>query len=389
MTYLLQSGILRIAVAIVATALVGGAAAMWVERDVNADLRSMSDAVWWAFVTLTTVGYGDRVPATLAGRVIGIGLAFAGVVLAALLTGRIASTRVERSLREGRGMTDLSQLKNHFVICGWKVALDALLRDLVAIDPSLGSEQFVLIAAVDPAKVEAVRSQADFRQLHFVSGDPLEDAVLARANVSHARRILILADDTGAHSPAEADARTVMTVITVAELAPEAYICAELLDPKYQKQLEAAGADEMILTQHNSRVLLANAAVGTGISGIFYALMTGESGGGLITASFSPEFVGRPFRELRKHYVDADGSLLVGLVENTGNVQQRKREALREAQRTPDVSQLVENLRRVKHVEPNVPVLNPADDYVIPRHSLAILIQRGPIVEPDLRAEGA
>ena len=375
--------------AIVVTALVGRTAAMLVERSENADLRTISDAVWWAFVTLKTVGYGDRVPTTLAGRVIGVGLAFAGVVLAALLTGRIASAWVERSLREGRGMTDLSQLKDHFVICGWKGALDALLRDLVAIDPSLRSEPFVIIASVDPDKVEAVRGQADLRELHFVSGDPLEEAVLARANVRQARRILVLADDTGTQSPAETDARTVMTVITVAELAPRPTSAPELLDPKYQKQLEAAGADEMILTQHNSRVLLANAAVGTGISGIFYALMTGESGGGLITASFSPEFVGRPFCELRKHYLDADGSLLVGLVENTGNVQQRKREALREAQRTPDISQLVENLRRVKHVEPHVPMLNPADDYVILLHSLAILIQRRSIVEPDSRAEGA
>ena len=315
-------------------------------------------------------------PATLAGRAIGIGLAFAGVVLAALLTGRLASAWVERSLKEGRGMTDLSKLKGHFVICGWKAALDALLGDLVAIDPTLRSEQFVLIAAVDPDKVEAIRGRTDIRQLHFVNGDPLEEAVLARANVRQARRILVLADDTGTHSAAEADARTVMTVITVAELAPEAYVCAELLDPKYQKQLEAAGADEMILTQHNSRVLLANAAVGTGISGIFYALMTGESGGGLVTAPFSEEFIGRPFVDLREHYAETDGLLLVGLVENTGNVQERKHEALREAQRTPDISQLVENLRRVKNVEPHVPVLNPTDDYVIPRHSLAILIQR-------------
>ncbi|HJO04000.1 MAG TPA: potassium channel family protein [Acidobacteriota bacterium] len=184
MAYLLQSGILRIAVAIVVTALVGGGAAMLVERGENAGLQSISDAVWWAFVTLTTVGYGDRVPATFAGRVIGIGLAFAGVVMAALLTGRIASAWVERSLREGRGMTDLSKLKNHFVICGWKAALDALLRDLVAIDSSLRLEQFVLIASVAPDKVEAVRSQAELQQLHFVNGDPLEEAVLARANVA-------------------------------------------------------------------------------------------------------------------------------------------------------------------------------------------------------------
>ena len=75
MTYLLQSGIFRITLAIVVTALVGGVAALLVERGENAGLESISDAVWWAFVTLTTVGYGGRVPHTLAGRFIGVGLA--------------------------------------------------------------------------------------------------------------------------------------------------------------------------------------------------------------------------------------------------------------------------------------------------------------------------
>ena len=117
--------------------------------------------------------------------------------------------------------------------------------------------------------------------------------------------------------------------------------------------------------------------MGTGISGIFYSLMTGKSGTGLVTRSFSADFVGKTFQELRDHYSQSDGSLLVGLVENAGNLTARKRQALRRAQKTANVSELVESLQRVKEVESHQPMLNPPDDYIVPSHSLAVLIKRG------------
>jgi len=55
------------------------------------DFDSVWDAVWWAFVTVTTVGYGDEVPTTVAGRVIGILLMFVGIGFLATLTAAVAS----------------------------------------------------------------------------------------------------------------------------------------------------------------------------------------------------------------------------------------------------------------------------------------------------------
>ncbi len=58
----------------------------------GSNIRSASDALWWGFVTVTTVGYGDQYPVTNLGRTIGTFLLFAGVALFSVLTGFIANT---------------------------------------------------------------------------------------------------------------------------------------------------------------------------------------------------------------------------------------------------------------------------------------------------------
>lgn len=53
----------------------------------NANITSASDAIWWAYVTITTVGYGDRFPTTNWGRIVGILVMTAGVGLFGTLAG--------------------------------------------------------------------------------------------------------------------------------------------------------------------------------------------------------------------------------------------------------------------------------------------------------------
>ena len=45
----------------------------------DAQITNLIDAFWWASATVTTVGYGDVVPVTEVGRLIGIGLMFVGI----------------------------------------------------------------------------------------------------------------------------------------------------------------------------------------------------------------------------------------------------------------------------------------------------------------------
>ena len=66
----------------------------------NANITSASDAIWWAYVTITTVGYGDQYPVSNAGRVVGIFVMTAGVGLFGTLSGFLANLFLAPSAAE-------------------------------------------------------------------------------------------------------------------------------------------------------------------------------------------------------------------------------------------------------------------------------------------------
>jgi len=56
-----------------------------------ANILTASDAIWWTYVTITTVGYGDRFPVTTMGRLVGILVLTMGVAVFATFAGFISS----------------------------------------------------------------------------------------------------------------------------------------------------------------------------------------------------------------------------------------------------------------------------------------------------------
>ena len=70
---------------------VGALVAYYAEHATNPGFKTYRDSLWWATVTLTTVGYGDIVPETSAGRWAAVVIMLTGVAVLGLLAGSLAS----------------------------------------------------------------------------------------------------------------------------------------------------------------------------------------------------------------------------------------------------------------------------------------------------------
>jgi voltage-gated potassium channel len=66
----------------------------------DSNIKTAGDAFWWAFVTVTTVGYGDKFPLSTEGRIVACILMAVGVGLFGTFTGFIASLFVEPELTQ-------------------------------------------------------------------------------------------------------------------------------------------------------------------------------------------------------------------------------------------------------------------------------------------------
>lgn len=88
-----QNALLTVGFLVLCVLEFGALAILTAERySPDANIKNASDAIWWAYVTITTVGYGDRYPVTNWGRIVGLFVMTAGVGLFGTLSGFLANS---------------------------------------------------------------------------------------------------------------------------------------------------------------------------------------------------------------------------------------------------------------------------------------------------------
>jgi voltage-gated potassium channel len=93
----------RVLIAAAATLLLGAWLVLLLDENAKgSNIHSYPEAVWWAVVTVTTVGYGDRFPVTEGGRIVATMLMMLGIGLIGVLTATVASVFIKEHTDAGR-----------------------------------------------------------------------------------------------------------------------------------------------------------------------------------------------------------------------------------------------------------------------------------------------
>jgi len=113
--------LLTLVILLIFVVFVGGLAIYILEGSQNKSIKSLFDALYWSFITITTVGYGDISPATTAGKVVSFVIVVMGIVIISFATSVIVSAFSEKlnELKEDRVANDIVNNKEFLIICGY------------------------------------------------------------------------------------------------------------------------------------------------------------------------------------------------------------------------------------------------------------------------------
>ena len=100
----------------------------------NANITTMGDSLWWAMVTITTIGYGDFYPVTVLGRWAAAALMIGGFVVLSMVTATVSSWLVESVTAATNARTKAGELRKERGACPPHGA-DQRLHDQLALEP--------------------------------------------------------------------------------------------------------------------------------------------------------------------------------------------------------------------------------------------------------------
>ena len=342
----------------------------------GSSIHSVWDGIWWAVVTICTVGYGDKFPIFNAGKIVALGLMISGIGLLSLVTATIASVFVEQKIKEGKGLETIKE-KNHIVICGWNQYTEEVLLWL----NTYGDEKdptIVLVNELPVDDIDVLKLKYDKYNLQVIRGNYVHEDVLLRANIRRAKYALIMADLSGLHAKERADERTILAVLTIKSLAPKLKIVAELLDGENKPHLKRANVNEIIVRGEHMGSLLASAVSYPGLPRVFSNILSRDDKNKLRKAEIPGQYIGKTFKELSEYYREKKNAILIGLL--------KEKKSMKLEDMLSDDTSVIETFIREKIIESKKELLyekeqmkvnmNPDDEDIITENDYAVILSR-------------
>ncbi|MCB5261884.1 MAG: ion channel [Candidatus Cloacimonetes bacterium] len=271
-------------------------------------IDSFWDGIWWAVVTIATVGYGDKFPVTYAGRVVGLILIIIGFVSLSAFTGLIASLFVEDRMKGAKGLKKIRS-HNHIVLCGWNNTAHNFLRALV--EKNMENVQVCLVMNETPEFYESLESSYPTLSLSFVRGEPTQEDSLKRANVAAAKQIIILADHTLESS--NADDRSIIVANAVHFMTKKDKISVQLINNENKQMLQRIGINRVFVWDDLGAYLLADNIADDNSLSIFTQIAKSPQVR-ICTCAIEAELIGKSYGDLFEYINAKQDGILIGLI---------------------------------------------------------------------------
>ncbi|MEE9464113.1 MAG: ion channel [Candidatus Neomarinimicrobiota bacterium] len=368
---LYNNPLLRIFAYILVAAMFGGLGVLLLESRVGeAQIRSIPEALWWAIVTMTTVGYGDYTPSGGSSRVLAVLIMFIGISLTSFLTGTIASVIVSRRLRANKGLLPI-KVKDHIIICGWHHKIESLLNAFFAVKDD--ETQFVLINEEAEDRMQALKNHYGYTRIKYIRGEFTRENILKQSGLENAQAVIIMPTElpTGGTS----DEKTILATLTIKNMVRDMKVIAYVNEQASISHLRRAQVDSVVLADNFASFMVVAHIMQPGIPQTANELLDSHSPHHFQREEIEAGFIGRTFSELSTHYRKTHGWITVGLFTE-------QEQADFSSFLSSDVSQLDAFIERklreagrgIGEGQSISVVVNPPDDHVIQDGEGAVVI---------------
>ncbi len=156
----------------------------------QATIVDYPNAIWYSLVTLTTVGYGDLVPATIFGRAIGFIFIITSIGIYGIFIGQI--TTLMAAIKEEKHLGhNGTQMTGHAVIIGWNDFGKMVLDQLISVQKN------VAIVTNDRDDIDFIRDKYKTKNVFILFSELDNYDFLQKANIEHSSIVFVnLKDDT-------------------------------------------------------------------------------------------------------------------------------------------------------------------------------------------------
>ncbi|AEH25382.1 potassium channel family protein [Pyrococcus yayanosii] len=241
-------------------------------------------ALYWAVITMSTIGYGDITPGTEAGRIVAMVAAIAGISSFTALVSLIAEYFLTSSLRRMMGMHSV-KFRDHYVVIGQGASVKAFVEELL---PAMerGEVKRRPLVVILPDEEERRKLELP-EEVDVIIGDPTNRETLRRARVEDAGHVVLTLED---------DSKAVFVTLMVKGMSG-AKVYVEALKEESLELLKNAGADRVILSRGIAGRLLASSIFEPEVVDVLEDLMRSSRGYDLVIIE-EKEFWGLEFGEV-------------------------------------------------------------------------------------------